>query len=633
MKINWFNYLKATRHFQARKFSTAILLALAPSVYAANFYVNDNSTANDVHTTAVGNNANNGTSAATPKADFSNVWSTYGPGGTNVIASGDTIFVDAGTYLATDNNLALSVDGIVIMGAGSDLSFFDNNQTSVDANRWATITGNNISIEGVYITGYNYGVGDANAIQITGVSNLTFTDVIVNENLPGGGSSSIVINGGSSVSFIGGGSSCNPGAASVAGGGVNVEGNGNTVSFLNYTMGTNEKDYEGGSALRVVGDATTTVDIDNSKFENNTNNSAEGGGAIYIADGASITIDGSCFTGNTSSKTSSVNYGGAIMVGRGSTATINNCTFSSNSATSSGNGGAIAINTGLGSTGTTGTVNLTNCAFSGNTAVDGADINGRVSFSRAAVFNVMECTWSGTAEDVTNDNSATMTLENSGSPSTSGTITFTNTTASSTTPTTNCPTALNPCFALLPVEFIDFWSDCNGPNEVILFWKTSTESNNDYFVIEKSLDGISFERETTVDGAGNSYDKTIYTHKATLESPIMYYSLTQYDYNGEFEVLKTISVSEQCSNHSLVKSATLKNDALQVTYNVENNEMVSVVLCSISGKSLIMGEYQLNPDDHTLRIQTDSQLVDGIYFVKIIGKSFKYSNKLTRFAP
>lgn len=41
------------------------------------------------------------------------------------------------------------------------------------------------------------------------------------------------------------------------------------------------------------------------------------------------------------------------MVGRGSTATITNCSFDGNSATSSGNGGALSINTGLGSTGTT----------------------------------------------------------------------------------------------------------------------------------------------------------------------------------------------------------------------------------------------------------------------------------------
>lgn len=293
-------------HFWKFFLSTMFIVTCSWS-WSANYYVNDNSTTGDTYTSAVGNNANSGLLPSLPKASLSEIWTTYGPSGTNAITSGDTIFVDAGTYTALDANLDLSVSGISITGAGSSLTFFDNAQTTTDANRWATITGDNITITGIYLTGYNYGFGDANVIQITGISNLVMIDVLVNENLPGGGSSAIVINGASEVDFIGGGSSCNPGAASVAGGGVNIEGNGNNVSFLNYTFATNTKDYEGGSALRIQGNATTTVTINNSIFLNNENASAEGGGAIFIADGASVTIEGSCFNRNTANRASTTN--------------------------------------------------------------------------------------------------------------------------------------------------------------------------------------------------------------------------------------------------------------------------------------------------------------------------------------
>ena len=288
-------------YFQRLAF-IAFFVGITTSSWALNYYVNDNSTSGDVYSTAIGATANNGLTTSTPKASLTEIWNTYGPSGTNVITTGDVIFVDAGTYLALDANLALSVSGISITGAGSSLTIFDNNQTSADANRWATITGDDITITGVYLTGYNYGFGDANVVQITGVSNLTFNDVIVNENLPGGGSSSIVVNGGSEVDFVGGGSSCNPGSASVAGGGVNVEGNGNDVDFIDYKFSANTKDYQGGSGLRVTGDATTTIDIDDCIFSNNTNSSAEGGGAIFIANGATMTIDGTCFNSNTSNQ-------------------------------------------------------------------------------------------------------------------------------------------------------------------------------------------------------------------------------------------------------------------------------------------------------------------------------------------
>jgi hypothetical protein len=356
----YFNYLymNGTKlpmktHFAFFQRLAIVTLFVGVSSYgwAINYYVNDSSTTGDVHTSAVGATINSGLTSALPKASLTEIWNTYGPTGTNVITSGDVIFVDAGTYLALDANLALSVSGISIIGAGSGLTIFDNNQTSVDANRWAIITGDNITITGIYLTGYNYGFGDANVVQITGVIDLTMNDVIVNDNLPGGGSSSIVVNGGSEVDFIGGGSSCNPGSASVAGGGVNVVGNGNDVDFIDYTFSANTKSFQGGSGLRVTGDATTTIDIDDCIFSNNTNSSSEGGGAIFIANGATMTIDHSCFSGNTSNQTSSVNYGGAIIVGRGSTATVEDCTFDSNSATSSGNGGALSINTAFGSTG------------------------------------------------------------------------------------------------------------------------------------------------------------------------------------------------------------------------------------------------------------------------------------------
>ena len=529
-----------TSHFWKFFLSTMFIVIYSWS-WSANYYVNDNSTSGDIYTSAAGNNANSGLSPALPKASLSEIWTTYGPSGTNSITSGDVIFVDAGTYTALDANLDLSISGISITGAGSNLTYFDNAQTSIDANRWATITGDNITISGIYLTGYNYGFGNANVVQITGVNNLTMSDVLVNENLPGGGSSAIVVDGSSQVDFIGGGSSCNPGAASVAGGGVNIEGNGNTVSFLNYTFATNTKDYEGGSALRIQGDVTTTVTINNSTFLNNENSSAEGGGAIFITDGASITIDGSCFNGNTANRASSTNYGGAIMLGRGATATITNCSFDSNSATSSGNGGALSINTSSGNVGTTGTMIVSNSSFTNNSATDGSDIHGRVGFGRPAVYSISECTFSGTAEDIRNDNTASITIANSGSPTISGAVTLTNTTIASITPVTSCPSIPTPCFSVLPVTFIDFWAGCDAEENIELYWETESELNNERFIIERAADDLNFEEIGNVSGAGTSLTNSEYAFIDRNAMMTAYYRLSQIDFDGSRTFLKQYS--------------------------------------------------------------------------------------------
>jgi len=599
------------------------------NIWGANYYVNDNSTTGDIFTSAVGNSSNDGLTAATPMASLTEIWTTYGPSGTNVITSGDVIFLDAGTYLALDANLALSVSGISITGAGSEFTFFDNDLTSTDANRWATITGNNITITGIYLTGYNYGLGDANVIQIDGATNLTLNDVIVNENLPGGGSSSIVITGASSVDFINGGSSCNPGSASVAGGGVNIEGNGNDVSFLNYTFSANTKDYQGGSALRITGDATTTVDIDNCIFNDNENSSAEGGGAIFIANGASITIDGSCFNNNTANQVSSVNYGGAITVGRGSNATINNCSFDGNSATSSGNGGAISINTGLGNSGTTATVNVSNSSFSNNSGNDGADIHGRVSFSRAAVHNINECSFSGTAEDIRNDNSASITVANSGSPSISGTVNLTNTIPTSTSPITNCPSTPTPCFSVLPVSFNEFTIDCIPGVGIEFQWSTFSELNNDYFRLEKSTDGVNYITVTTVNGAGSTSTPSnyFYLHRE-LDGPA-YYRLSQTDFDGKRTVLKTVFSANCTEENALFTHHFNQNTAsIEIIHQLELEKAATVTIVTSSGAVILKENINLSPQTGTSTIQLQRVPETGVYFIWIQTEDVSYQGRI-----
>ena len=85
------------------------LLFSTPSLFADTFYVNDNSTAGDVFTTAVGSNSNNG-SASAPFATISYALTQ--------VAADDYIYVDAGTYteqVTTDK-------GITIIGAGQNLT-------------------------------------------------------------------------------------------------------------------------------------------------------------------------------------------------------------------------------------------------------------------------------------------------------------------------------------------------------------------------------------------------------------------------------------------------------------------------------------------------------------------------------
>lgn len=115
----------------------------------------------------------------------------------------------------------------------------------------------------------------------------------------------------------------------------------------------------------------------------------------------------------------------------------------------------------------------------------------------------------------------------------------TGTTAGGTIKTLGPVTAFSP-FTLasrssmnpLPIELVEF--NATDEDDVVLTsWITATEVDNDFFEVERSADGITFERITVVDGAG--YSQTLLTYGYSDEMPLpgtSFYRLKQVDFNG-----------------------------------------------------------------------------------------------------
>jgi hypothetical protein len=598
-----------------------IFSLLIPSYgQAAIYYVNDSDLTGDVYTSTIGSNSNNGTTANTPKATLTDVLSTY----SGTFISGDTIFIDAGNYFTTDANLSFgsAISGVSIIGAGSNLTFFDNNNTSTDANRWGTVSGANITIQGIYLTGYNFGFGGASTLNISGATNLTITDIQVNENSAGGGASAIVITGGSSVDFIGGGSNCNPTGPSVAGGGVNIEGNGNLISFTDYTLTGNSKSLQGGSAMYISGDNTTFVTVTNSTIADNINTSSQGGAGVYLS-GANLTISGSCITGNSTHSGIGPKYGGGITLTRGSTLIASNCNFANNIVSNSGKGGAISINTSFTGSGSTASATLTSCNFDNNSAnSEGNHIYLRVGSSNAANVIIDECTFSTTSQDVRQDNSGTVTVTNSGTALTlSGSNITNNNTSPTTTATAFCPISTIPCFSVLPVELIEFHSICESGYPVIS-WTTASEKDNDYFILESAkYDGV-FTPVITINGSGNSQNKIAYSYTDKQASAgNNYYRLTQVDFDGKRETFDIIS-SQNCVKYSktIIHYSSENQNLVLINSDRNLSGLTELTVISTIGQTIFSHHFNtFNKEKGEISLQNPLPL--GSYLVRITYKN------------
>ena len=101
----------------------------------------------------------------------------------------------------------------------------------------------------------------------------------------------------------------------------------------------------------------------------------------------------------------------------------------------------------------------------------------------------------------------------------------------------------NLCVTAIPIELLEFKAK-PIKSYILLSWATLTETNTDYFTIEKSKDAKHFEEIGTVKAAGNSRNQLEYSIEDTENlSGINYYRLITYDLDGNYSSSDVISVS------------------------------------------------------------------------------------------
>jgi hypothetical protein len=96
---------------------------------------------------------------------------------------------------------------------------------------------------------------------------------------------------------------------------------------------------------------------------------------------------------------------------------------------------------------------------------------------------------------------------------------------------------------VLPIE-LELFEGTKKENHNHIGWVTSTETNNEYFTLEKSNDAKRWYTIHTEPGAGNSNTPNMYEYKdyETIIGGVSYYRLTQTDFNGNNESFQIISI-------------------------------------------------------------------------------------------
>lgn len=178
----------------------------------------------------------------------------------------------------------------------------------------------------------------------------------------------------------------------------------------------------------------------------------------------------------------------------------------------------------------------------------------------------------------------------------------------------------------LPIELVSFDGNCQEEG-VMLEWITASETNNAYFELTKSADGINFHNFGQIDGAGTTTSVSQYNYFDPYPyANTTYYQLTQVDFDERSESFDMIAVSN-CSNSNNI--VVFGNGDGQFTINMTVTESAdySLNVYDLSARAVVSPQtIQTVKGNNTFVI--DTELSFGTYLIVIENQYERTTNKL-----
>lgn len=171
----------------------------------------------------------------------------------------------------------------------------------------------------------------------------------------------------------------------------------------------------------------------------------------------------------------------------------------------------------------------------------------------------------------------------------------------------------------LPVELKEFVVNCKNDDHE-LTWSTLSERNNDYFLIEASIDGQHYNRLLEIPAIGNSQKEFTYeTQIPHNNEEIVYYRLSQVDTDGTSKALQIQSARSNCSEDIQI---SLQGDQLQIQ---AESAIQMVEIFTQTGQRVMQWT-----DNNTLtNLLLHPEMKSGLYVLRITTKEKVISKSLS----
>ena len=170
---------------------------------------------------------------------------------------------------------------------------------------------------------------------------------------------------------------------------------------------------------------------------------------------------------------------------------------------------------------------------------------------------------------------------------------------------------------VLPVELVSFTGqEANTHN--LLQWQTMSETDNDYFIVDRSVNGGAWDSIATIDGAGSSTQILDYEYQDyDIHDGISYYRLRQRDFNGTTTASEIIYIVRQPQNGGVTSVYPNPSaGSFDIGYSTTIESTVTIEVLGTGGRVVSVQEVSVVPGKNVLHLDlsTESQ---GVYAVQV----------------
>jgi hypothetical protein len=176
---------------------------------------------------------------------------------------------------------------------------------------------------------------------------------------------------------------------------------------------------------------------------------------------------------------------------------------------------------------------------------------------------------------------------------------------------------------VLPITLSSFYAK-QSADVINLYWRTSQEVNNDYFLVERSYNNIDFSAIGKIKGIGNSSNENNYTFDdKNAMAGKNYYRLAQTDFDGKVKYSSVVTINNKnifssvtISPNPVVDKIILKSNFTLIgnKYTVVNNVGLPVLSGILMGNEIDI--QKLPSGTYFIRIQQKDNNIISQQFIK-----------------